>query len=220
MDFLRAGFWTHTQTGSIEKYKLQRLFCLLSSCAGFTMPIVPLDACVNGCPGPICARGLCRKCYRRLSRRADFIVLPKPSLAERFWSKVDKNGTAPAHVPELGPCWIWTARRDYGYGRFWLDGHLLRVHRVAWELHHGFIPIGLCVLHRCDNRQCVNVEHLFLGTPADNAADMMSKGRHVAPCGDRNGARLHPESLARGDRHWSHLHPERFARCHRQEKRQ
>jgi hypothetical protein len=63
-------------------------------------------------------------------------------------------------------------------------------HRVAWEVAYGPIPVGLFVLHRCDNRGCVRPEHLFLGTAADNTADMMAKGRH----------RVNPNPL-RGTRH-------------------
>ena len=54
-------------------------------------------------------------------------------------------------------------------------------HRLAWEEVNGPIPAGLCVLHKCDNRACVNVDHLFLGTYQDNALDMVAKGRHGKP---------------------------------------
>lgn len=60
----------------------------------------------------------------------------------------------------------------------------MRAHRAAWELSGNYIPPGLCVLHRCDNRQCVNPKHLFLGTLADNVADCVSKGRQAR--GEKN----------------------------------
>lgn len=77
-------------------------------------------------------------------------------------------------------CWLWTAGKSgNGYGAFKLkDGSQVPAHRMAWELARGPIPDGLYVLHRCDNRQCVRPEHLFLGSARDNALDMMAKGRH------------------------------------------
>lgn len=70
-------------------------------------------------------------------------------------------------------------RRD-GYGEIVADGprKLMLTHRAAWTVANGPIPEGLFVLHHCDNRRCVNVEHLFLGTGLDNMRDMAAKGRH------------------------------------------
>jgi hypothetical protein len=141
------------------------------------------------------------------------------TMLSRFWSKIDKNGPVPAHVPHLGPCWIWTASLRNGYGTLYVRGRKEYAHRFSFEIHHGRPPSGLCVLHRCDNRRCCKPTHFFLGTKGDNNRDTAQKGRHGTIShpesiarGDRHGSRLHPESRARGDRSGSRLHPERLAR--------
>jgi len=104
------------------------------------------------------------------------------SIDSRFWPKVDRNG--PVVRAELGPCWVWIGSlKDTGYGQLSAPhrGVPLKAHRVSWELHHGPIPDGLWVLHRCDNRRCVRPDHLWLGTDADNKSDMEAKGRRKGP---------------------------------------
>ena len=73
-------------------------------------------------------------------------------------------------------CWEWVGpRQPNGYG---VIAEGLSTHRFSYERFKGAIPLGMCVLHSCDNKICVNPEHLFLGTNNDNTQDMMAKGRN------------------------------------------
>lgn len=92
------------------------------------------------------------------------------SLSERFWSKVNKS-------PE--GCWEWTGSiANNGYGHFNDKRLPTRVaHRIAWLLDGRVIPEGMEVCHKCDNRKCVRLDHLFVGTRSDNMQDCKAKGR-------------------------------------------
>lgn len=114
-------------------------------------------------------------------------ILPRGGVMARFWSKVRFSID----------CWEWqAATNEHGHGMFRPEGQrtgpAIKAHRLAWELAHGEAPGDLKVLYKCDNPPCVNPAHLFLGTQADNVADMHAKGR--GNIGSVNGRALLTEA--------------------------
>jgi hypothetical protein len=94
----------------------------------------------------------------------------EPEWIARFWAKVDFDGPIPERRPELGPCHVWTASVNghHGYGKFWVNGRLLKAHRIALELAGVPIPAGYIVDHLCRNVRCVRLEHLEPVTQREN----------------------------------------------------
>lgn len=91
-------------------------------------------------------------------------------------------------------CWEWNGtRNDRGYGKLYYRNRQYRAHRVSYELHHGSIPDGVDICHKCDNPPCVNPNHLFVGTRQVNVNDMVAKGR------DLHGERAHHAKLREQD---------------------
>jgi hypothetical protein len=103
-------------------------------------------------------------------------------LADRLWAKVK--------IRRPDQCWLWQGGRQRVHGKLWYgqiqDGgkpgvshssRSITAHRAAWLTTFGPIPQAMEVLHSCDNPPCCNPAHLWLGTQADNAADMARKGR-------------------------------------------
>ena len=116
---------------------------------------------------------------------------PKKPVLERFWARVQPE-------PNTG-CWLWTgppnslAPGNLPYGSLRIDGKNEHAHRIAFRLFVGDIPPGVFVLHRCDVAECVNPEHLYLGTQADNMRDRRVRGGVWA--GPGNGERNHLSKL-------------------------
>ena len=106
--------------------------------------------------------------------------MPFEPIDVRFWKRVDKKGD--------NDCWEWIGKTDaLGYGTIYGNKRHYKAHRYSFELNHKRqIGYGLNILHSCDNRRCVNPNHLREGTQLENIQDRVDRNRTVAPVGEKN----------------------------------
>lgn len=139
---------------------------------------------IEDCKERARGKGYCLLHYTRWKRHGDPLIV-KQSCAV----SVDAAARINAKSAREGECIVYTAGNPQrgGYGQIHVDGRMRAAHRVAWELANGPIPEGMVVCHRCDNPPCIRLDHLFLGTMADNNRDRDEKGRDRPPRGSKNG---------------------------------
>lgn len=151
--------------------------------------------------GPV-RRGMCDTHYRRALRCGEIARRPILTPAERLTTGLVRmpNG-----------CLEWTGgTNDAGYGQISVNNKTVTTHRLAWTLAKGTIPPGLDVLHRCDNPPCCDADKcLFLGTQADNAADMVAKGRRY----DNMTPKTHCPQNHRYDETNTYVNPQGSREC-------
>jgi len=111
----------------------------------------------------------------RLRRSIEIAAKRNAELLTKLESKLHKTSHG---------CWLWEGCKNHGYGVLTHDGFNYLVHRLAFKLYHRtIIPDDCIVCHRCDVKNCINPEHLYLGTPKQNSADYQVRGRiEVALC--------------------------------------
>lgn len=138
---------------------------------------------VSDCGTKHYGHGYCRMHYQRWRSHGDTQTV---KIGHRY-QPIDARARLEADSERRGACLVYTRGKPSrsGHRLISFEGKMQLVHRVAWRLAHGPIPPKLCVLHRCDVPDCFDIDHLFLGTVADNNRDRDRKGRQVAQRGSK-----------------------------------
>jgi hypothetical protein len=150
---------------------------------------------VENCDKKATKSGMCNMHYLRVRKHGNpqAGIKNHAPIEERFWRFIVKNES----------CWSWTGNKALGYGRISTGKKpyvLILAHRLSWEIHNKQkIPDGMFVMHKCDNPECCNPEHLIIGTPKENTQDMIAKGRKrvVISSGNKNGKSVLNEEKVR-----------------------
>lgn len=116
-------------------------------------------------------------------RSTPYIMRVEEIKTDRFWKKVEKKNN---------DCWNWKASTRAGYGAFKVNGRVESAHRISYLLHYGEEASNL-VLHKCDNKKCVNPNHLYDGTYSDNIQDRI-KRQNYKPSEHAASGESHPDS--------------------------
>lgn len=151
---------------------------------------------LHRCGGKLLARGLCCKHYNRLKAHGDPL---KTKLPRTSFFDLDglRSSLLERRIMNDRGCWLWTLSKTRGgYGQVWVGAKRYSIHRVSAKIWLGFnLKSHFLILHKCDNRNCFNPEHLFIGDHNDNTEDMMRKNRQAK--GEENGQSKLTESKVR-----------------------
>ena len=141
---------------------------------------LPRCCSVPGCLGTVEGRGLCNKHYLRMRNTGTTDLVPKP---KRTAEEALMAGSARS---ENG-CLEWFKTTRQGYGRVYMGGRLHSAHVLAWTSVNGEVPAGKQINHKCHNRACIDVRHLYVGDQVQNMLDMKLAGRSSIARGEQSG---------------------------------